>query len=719
MAENHLPDEIIAEILSPALKVPDDAFTDNSLTSPSPFATYSESTSAYLVVCKSWLRVATPLLYHVVVLRSKAQAKALSKALSANPDLGRFIKKLRVEGGYGTPMHAILKLAPDICDLFLSLDIFASDSTEGLSKGLSLISPRRLILHNESHRRENKQFTALLNALLKAIPKWDRLVALDLPELSSTAMDTILYPCIDNQQLLQMVSVRSPFAVRNISKIFSKCPIREMRVKGLTDQRYIDILNPDEKLKSLLKYTLRGTEQTENKTRLPEVLASLDPYFKPMSNAPKDTQDLVWSRILYFAMSIPEHTDNNPPKRKMPKNLPILLVSKDFHTLGLPHFYAHVVLRQFHHPADFARVLASYPSLGPRIRTIRGDSDMWEDGLVAVDGSESDFGAFVESDRFPDSQSETEPFVYQQPSPHDPTASPMRTILSQTTHLVHIDLLVFTNSGYEYGVEIPLSWNAFVALAKCAGTRLEELAAHILTDRDYTSPRVFGCFTTLKTLRWKCTMEFTLKDLQAYRSALPQLEDLEVQVADKSLFTVLSSMRLPSLRRLTLWPDVGAKCDGFLTKHGRVLTELDIPVQCVESDLLEFCSNLVALTITWGWRVSPRDSDWTAQPPDKSVFMPTKLARALTKITFAVSMPFKSDKKHVPEWSQYLIDLLPLDSIPNLSEIHFPGIQWPTTERDIAKNDWVRAAECLLQSNVSMVDGAGKKWRSRLKVRGR
>ncbi|KAJ7654755.1 hypothetical protein B0H17DRAFT_1214284 [Mycena rosella] len=45
-ASPSLPDEIIAEILSPALKISDEDFSDNSPI----FATYSESSSAFLVV---------------------------------------------------------------------------------------------------------------------------------------------------------------------------------------------------------------------------------------------------------------------------------------------------------------------------------------------------------------------------------------------------------------------------------------------------------------------------------------------------------------------------------------------------------------------------------------------------------------------------------------------------------------------------------------------
>jgi hypothetical protein len=173
MSDHSLPDEIISEILSPALKVPDEAFCDTS--SVSPFAKYSESTAAYLLVCKSWLRVATPLLYNVVVLRSEAQAKALSFVLSRNKELGKFIRKLRVEGGYGPPMHIILRCSPNVSDLFLSLVIYSSDNTNGLCKGLPLVNPTRLVLRDD-RSLENKMVSQLLDTLSKSMASWDRLV---------------------------------------------------------------------------------------------------------------------------------------------------------------------------------------------------------------------------------------------------------------------------------------------------------------------------------------------------------------------------------------------------------------------------------------------------------------------------------------------------------------------------------------------------------------
>ncbi|KAJ7612080.1 hypothetical protein FB45DRAFT_759889 [Roridomyces roridus] len=176
MSDNSLPDEIISEILSPALQVPDEKFSD-VCSRVSPFAEYVESPSAYLVVCKSWLRVATPLLYKVVVLRSKAQAKALAQVLDKNPDLGQFIRRLRLEGGYGVPMRTILASSPNISDIFVTLDVVSSDSAVGLYHGLGWINPRRLILHDSFEQPcKNKTASKLLEGLNKAIPHWERLV---------------------------------------------------------------------------------------------------------------------------------------------------------------------------------------------------------------------------------------------------------------------------------------------------------------------------------------------------------------------------------------------------------------------------------------------------------------------------------------------------------------------------------------------------------------
>ncbi|KAG5650973.1 hypothetical protein H0H81_010343 [Sphagnurus paluster] len=169
----HLPDEIIKEILTPALQVPDEIFSDTG--SVSPFATYDESTSALLVVCKSWLRVSTPLLYNVVVLRSKAQAQALARSLCGNKLLGTFIKKLRLEGSFGPSIEKIVNLAPNITDLCLTLNIWSSDSVSGIRRAFPKMNPRRLVICDSNQRHsDNNPGRELCDALLLWIRTWNQ-----------------------------------------------------------------------------------------------------------------------------------------------------------------------------------------------------------------------------------------------------------------------------------------------------------------------------------------------------------------------------------------------------------------------------------------------------------------------------------------------------------------------------------------------------------------
>ncbi|KAJ7474311.1 hypothetical protein FB451DRAFT_1248582 [Mycena latifolia] len=166
------PDEIISEILAPLLKHSDEVFSD---TSEKPLLPrYSSST--YLLVCKAWLRVSTPLLYNVVILRTTAQAGALEEVLDANKEFGLFIQNCAC--------------APNITDLFLTLSIWGSDNATGLCSGLPLINPRRVILidgvrvspfHLPAKPKKNKQANKLMETLVTVIPKWDNLVTFGFP----------------------------------------------------------------------------------------------------------------------------------------------------------------------------------------------------------------------------------------------------------------------------------------------------------------------------------------------------------------------------------------------------------------------------------------------------------------------------------------------------------------------------------------------------------
>jgi hypothetical protein len=165
-----IPDEILKEILSSALKIDDHLFADTSMRSPFSFPTQSKS--VFLTVCKRWLRVSTPLLYNVVVLRSAAQARALARVLKKNKEFGRFIKKIRIEGGFGAAMEKILSAAHNTTDVHILLEIWSNDNVSGLCKGLPLLNPSHVILWQCHSACSNSQARWLYKTLGECMKTW-------------------------------------------------------------------------------------------------------------------------------------------------------------------------------------------------------------------------------------------------------------------------------------------------------------------------------------------------------------------------------------------------------------------------------------------------------------------------------------------------------------------------------------------------------------------
>jgi hypothetical protein len=284
-AAQHIPDEILSEILTPLLKHPDEVFSD---TSKKALLEPGYSSSTYLLVCKAWLRVSTPLLYHVVILRTTAQAETLQTVLKSNKEFGLRIKKLRVEGGFGNAMHSILKFAPNITDLFLTLDIWATDSVRGLCSGLPLISPRRVIVvdavKQKQKPKKNKQVTELLETLVALIPKWDKMVrycfglitkpglitvqeTFDFPYITPSDMyrNLTLYraealaSALGQSQSLQILFVRGgytfPDYLRQVANVPSLQSLHFILGPESWDDAIRTVVRNDPKLEAVVKYT--------------------------------------------------------------------------------------------------------------------------------------------------------------------------------------------------------------------------------------------------------------------------------------------------------------------------------------------------------------------------------------------------------------------------------------------------------------------------------
>ncbi|KAJ6606057.1 hypothetical protein DFH09DRAFT_1299344 [Mycena vulgaris] len=602
-----LPDEIVSEILSPALKVSDDIFSDTSEVSP--FSEYSESSSAYLLVCKSWLRVATPFLYNVVILRSTAQAKALAQSLSTNEELGRFIQQLRVEGAYGPSMGTILGLSPNISDLFISFEIWAEDNTGGLCRGLSLINPRRVILRDSKHKLfENRMALNLEDALKDAIATWDRLTIIEMPVTNgerwrgANRVSTIVQG-LTKSSSLRTVTIPSGVDLCWVYLALKDCPLQIIQIKEAVHPAHLEswALDDHPTLKARLRFTEKMPAAKDDfKRGVVSQHRLINPFLIPMKAASEATQDTIWTRILYFAMSVPELAQN-PGQTDLPPRLPLLLVSKTLNRLGLPHLYAHVQLKGSTATSKFSSALLHHPSLAALVRTIWGDIDSTN---VYVWDSEDD------------------PDAAEKPSQDGSVLA----ILSQTTGLVQ--LCGWASKGPDYSpLEPPISWDAFELLAKSSGATLQHLSKRISAHHT-ASTAIFANLTALKSLNWNCysCFECPSEEEDTPSDGLSNLTDLEILAAHASFLTALSIMKLPSLRRLLL-NGSHIEPEHFLSLHGTKLTELHTSfwiMKQLKLDLLAVCPGLNFISFF-------ANTEFT-DPPDAKHFSPSEAALRLEKI---------------------------------------------------------------------------------------
>ncbi|KAJ6584672.1 hypothetical protein B0H19DRAFT_1106021 [Mycena capillaripes] len=656
---NHLPDEIVSEILSPALKVGDEVFSDTSLSSP--FAVYSESSSAFLLVCKAWLRVATPLLYHVVVLRSKAQAAALDIALRGNPLLGRFIKKLRVEGGYGSAMLKIIKAAPNVTDLFISVNIWSADNVSGLIRGLPLMDPNRVVLYDTPyHGARNKNSQILLETLCKCLKEWENLTIFELPYsnnyyYSTTTLISIASSLSEAPALKTVVAPATRIfhqqqPPEHLMTIAKNPSLQSIQLKQSKDSRFTV-----EAFATSVAYShpsLRGLIKFPEQPDLPDFLRTPSPkpfVSKTLQYSTVSVPEEIWDRILYFAMTLNVESPDWISKSRQPR-LGLVLVSKLFSRLALPYLKETLIFRSSHAFDALGVRLKDDESLGPQIRTLYFDT--------------------------PPSANIT-----------------LRPILkTKLVNIIAINPFTVTQKTFSDLVN------------GCGSTlvRLEGLQVAKSTGKA-ADPALFSSFTNIRSLSLGLKASFATST-SIPRGALATLEQLTLTNFDQPLMTALCEMDLPALRHAA-FPGEGVGLGEFLSKHGRKLQTLTVSIGINRPGLglLSFdnCPAIVDFTVVCGQNIpnAAHYSCFAARPS------------SLETITFKTDGRIRgADRK----WAKFF-DALNITTFPALRQISLPCIRWPTNEHDIAKSLWVKWADRLLDSDVKLIDAQGVGWRRRLK----
>ncbi|GJE97708.1 hypothetical protein PsYK624_139290 [Phanerochaete sordida] len=180
-----LPEELLREILSHNLTTALDAFFHFHFRWEGParvlYVPPSRS-SHLLLVSKRWLRVGTPLLYASLRLASPEHAGVVATLFRREPGVGRAVRWLRLEGGFGRDLGHVVKLAPGIHSVYVGLEMRSRDSVAGLKHAFAALSPVCLWIEDDAHRGNRKIHEARMLLYTHIANVWQSLKTVTLPE---------------------------------------------------------------------------------------------------------------------------------------------------------------------------------------------------------------------------------------------------------------------------------------------------------------------------------------------------------------------------------------------------------------------------------------------------------------------------------------------------------------------------------------------------------
>ncbi|KAH6909305.1 hypothetical protein BKA70DRAFT_1562153 [Coprinopsis sp. MPI-PUGE-AT-0042] len=736
-ASSQLPDEIIKEILAPVLFVSDEAFSDTSQKS-NPFASYELSTSTILVVCKSWLRVATPLLYETVVLRSKAQAQALSGALKRNEQLGRFIKKLRIEGGYGTFVGEILRHSPTLTDLWVSTALWSNESVAGYTKGFRSVNPRRLIVVDDRLKTSAIR-KKVYEALGEAIRLWTKLTSFEINGAGHRAERVEpLVAGLHKASRLEYLSFHLECSITESIQRLSKIPsLKQVRVitrfggkpsfQKLKDSRYLSgfemLMRFDQGLYNKVLYESPNKDgrfdldfaaffaededvpgvQTNLQEKDENILAApLDPNWRPLAGASNEDRRKILSSILRHAASLSIHGTSMAmgPQTLQQFRAGLTLVSHEFHELATPFLYEAPMLTG---QKGLRALSRSRHAHHIRFLWLQSVHSTWNtvdalslvlvlllrcNNLVLVSEAKHRFTLDVDDKR----RSDPEPMPYQ---------------------------------WSQFDLKIPIGSTTLIALSKnCAGTlrhlHLNIGLASFKGQEDFT--KVLNALGQLRELR-SITMcgniesvgDHTKLDVSAERfpaDAFSHLERLIVdprRIVNQFFLYALCYAKLPALSWLQIEDDpfnfyLDPSIENFLSTHGSKLIYLKSPARL--QSLFLSCVNVSTWHTVCGGGFDSRSDfqclDADNLDPDQDV-------------QYALNSIVIPSYQFGPPEAEAILNM-DLSRLAKLDKIHINRLEWPKSQRDIEKSTWVKVAEAMVERwNVKLVDRQGIAWVPRLK----
>ncbi|KAK7059654.1 hypothetical protein R3P38DRAFT_3168110 [Favolaschia claudopus] len=643
-----LPNDILFEILSLVLHVPDAKFAtlSRNASATSPFLTRSQSSSAYLLVSKSWLYVGTPLLYNTVVLRSKAQAQALAATLTTNPDLGRFIKKLRVEGGFEDLMHTILALSRNITDIFITLNLASSDNPRGLCTGLPLINPVRVIVETTELEMTPRVARELYMVIQKCVGTWRQLVQFESSLLF--VFDETMSQLLNQASCLHSLVLWNKYDARHLQSTIEKMAknpaLKSIRfVQGVSsakqgyDQDFERVLYDLFKEKPRFIDMLNLADSDEKAVIRPQHANSF--AYPAQLQADPILEDAIWSRILFFAL---ERDASDVVQNHF--RVALLTVCRMFKRLGIPNLYRNVRLSCESSARLFASRLEQYPALGCYIRTI----------------------------------------FFHYPG--------------NTMPIEFDKIVLYAPSLTELDVDTcqPISWDSFRRLGESAGTTLRFCRGlEVFAKNGPANADFFALFSQLETLRLRFRGGFWTDLTTIPKDCFPSLANLTIDGSNVSLLDTLAYMELPSIRTLVFNSRRALDGSMFLKRHGRKLQQLTLSEFQMDraSTIWHNCPSLKSLCILCNEPKGTVDSGrWVASEPRpvrepaswfsmSETYVHRHLQRIIFSMTDTTSKTFCLMLAPSPKQFNDLVNTIrTTTSFPALREIEHPLCKWPIQE---------------------------------------
>lgn len=173
------PEEVLERILALCVDAQTDAFANPSWHTRQ----VSRRASSILLVNKTFLRIATPLLYNTVVIRSSHQLTTiLDNVFRPNPELATFVKTVAISGGSYDDLDDFVRLCVNLEEFDMTLDNSPWERDVREKFGQSLIGMKKiksLVVRKDAYLTQEKP-KLLMNQLSNAITAWTSLVGFSL-----------------------------------------------------------------------------------------------------------------------------------------------------------------------------------------------------------------------------------------------------------------------------------------------------------------------------------------------------------------------------------------------------------------------------------------------------------------------------------------------------------------------------------------------------------